>query len=168
VAALWSELVLVLAELGSVSDSDDLAYLLAHGPQAGLRVLAATADRDSDRRNVGRVPEELQCTGALAVDDVPVVVRVDEDVPRPLRGLDELGVAVGEGDALADHLGAQSLGCGHLGRVRAFRDEDQRRQTSRPGGQRHRLGMVAGAGRDHAGSAWRQLQDGVERAPHLE
>src|ERR1700730_8300425 len=58
--------------------------------------LAAAADRAGDGGKVARVFQQFQGAGALAVDDVPIVVWVDEGVSRPLLRLDQLFVAVGK------------------------------------------------------------------------
>src|SRR6266849_10169402 len=51
------ELALVIDELSSLSGEPDLAYLLIHGRECGLRVLAATADGRRARASGGVVRE---------------------------------------------------------------------------------------------------------------
>ena len=85
--------------------------------------------------------------------------------------LAEALLAVREGDALLDDLGAEGAGRRHLGRVRVFRNQDQGRQPDAPRGKGDRLGMVARADRDHArGTLLRldQREHRVEGSPRLE
>ena len=62
------------------------------------------------------------------MNDVPVVERMDERVPRLRHHLTQAGLAVGERDAFLDDLRAERTRSGHLRGVRVLGDEDQRRE----------------------------------------
>src|SRR5262249_26064677 len=75
------------------------------------------------------------------------------------------------GYPVLNDLGAEGSGRGHLGRVGVLGNEDQSRQPDGGRRERHRLGVVAGADRDHArrpGAMPDQREHRVERASRLE
>jgi nucleoid-associated protein YgaU len=100
-SASLPELVVVLSELGHISAVDDLAYLLAHGRDVGLRVLAATAD-----------PAVADRTDLLAAFDSRFVgVLGDEALSMALLGTPWALALAGPGNLLArlGHRGAVEI-----------------------------------------------------------
>ena len=112
---------------------------------------AAAAHRDEDGVELfGILPEELHGDGALAGDDVLVVVRMDEAQAFFLREIERVGAGFVEVVAVDYDFGAQSSDVVDLYAGRRFRHDD-RRLAAVPGGrQGHALGVVAGACRDDA------------------
>ncbi len=121
------------------------------GRDRGAREKSAAADRGRDGIEVGLIFQQLTHHRSLAVDHVPVVERMDQLIPALRHHLAQALLAVGEGDAFLDDLGAERARRRDLGGVGVFWDEDQRGQSNCGRGKRDRLGVVAGADGDHAG-----------------
>ena len=121
---------------------------------------AAAADRDEHR--VQRFPlpvaDDLVADGALPGDDQRVVERVDEGESGFGDQVIAVGLRVRVAVADEDDLGAARLHRLHLDRRRRARHDDDRAQPELLRRAGDALGVVAGAGRDHAAGAF----DGVE------
>ena len=131
---------------------------------------AAAADGHDDRVHIPHLLENLQADGALTGDDLVVVKGVDKGRAGLLLGLDRGGVGVVVGAVHQDHLGPQALGGLHFADGRRIGHIDHAPRPLPGGGQRHALGMVAGAAGDDARLLLllSQLADLIVRAPELE
>src|SRR6185369_4585756 len=129
---------------------------------------AAAADGDDDDVDVGEVLEDLEADGALAGDDVGVVVGRDEGHGPFGDELPGDGLACGLGDE--DDLGAVAAGRFDLQRGRHVGHDDGDGDAEGPAGVGEGLAVVAGGVRDHAGAAAVEVEavQGVRRAAELE
>ena len=131
---------------------------------------AAAAHRHDDRIQIRQLVQNLQTDGALACNDLLVIVGVDEGhagLFLQLHGL-VVGVIVGAGHK-AD-LCTQVLGIFHLHDGGTVRHANDALDATAGGGQRHTLRMVAGrAGNDALGAFFgRKLADLIVSTAHLE
>ena len=113
----------------------------------------AAADRDDERLEIGRVLQHFQRNGALAGDDVRIVVRMHPD--QIALGGDRLGPCLRFHKRLAvqhDHR-AQRLGGFDFHERRRLRHDDGRRYGKAAGVIGDRLGVVAGGHCDDAAAA---------------
>ena len=132
-------------------DADDLDIgLNGFGGHGDPGRQPAAADRHHQNLQVRKVVQEFQPHGALAADDLFVVVGVDEGLTFPIRLLK--GRIAGFRQALArhHHLGTQGLGAPDLGERRRFRHVDGRRHAELAGMIGDALGVVAGRCGDDA------------------
>ena len=131
---------------------------------------AAAAHRHDDCIQIRQLVQNFQTDGALACNDLLVIVGVDKGhagLFLQLHGL-VVGIVVGAGHQT--HLCAQILGVLHLHDGRTVRHADDALDATAGGGQRHALRMVAGrAGNDALGAFFgRKLADLIVSTAHLE
>ena len=120
---------------------------------------AAAAHRDEHR--VDRplaLAQDLHADGALAGDDVGIVVGMHEDEAEPALELHRVRVGLGVAVAVQHHLGAARRDRVHLDLRRGHRHDDGGAAAELLRGERHALRVVARAGGDHAARAllWRR------------
>ena len=131
---------------------------------------AASAHRHDDCIQIRQLVQNFQTDGALACNDLLVIIGVDKGhagLFLQLHGL-VVGVIVGAGHQ-AD-LCTQVLGIFHLHDGRTVRHANDALDATAGGGQRHTLRMVAGrAGNDALGAFFgRKLADLIVSTAHLE
>jgi len=114
---------------------------------------AAAADRDDENVEIGRVFQLFQRNGALAGDNVRIVIGMHPDEVLLLG--DCLGAHLRLRHRLAvQHDGrAMRFGRLHLHERRRDRHDDGGGNTQAPGVIGHRLGVIAGRHGDHAAAA---------------
>ncbi len=131
----------------------DYAHLGPHGLDVGRHARYQATAADGHENRVQRplvLAQDLHRHRALAGDDVGVIEGVHEAQPLGLLHLQCVVVGVGIAVAVQHHLAAQR---GHridLQLGRGHRHHDHGAAAQLLGRQRHALGVVAGAGADHA------------------
>ena len=138
--------------------------------QRAARQQAAAAERDEQRVQRAGVFQQFQRRRALAGDHVRVVVGRDQR-HAALGGELAADLLAVFGVALVQaHLGAVTARGGQLGGRRVVRHHDGGRHAQQASRQRHRLRVVAGRERHHAGTALGgvELRQRVEGPAELE
>ena len=135
--------------------ADDLAGRLQRLDRDGdARDQAAATDRHDDRFEVRTVFDDLQADGALAGDDMGIVVGMDEHRAGARDPLLDDGVAIGQRLALEHHLGAEGAGGGDLHEGGVRRHDDGGVDAEALGVPGDGLGMIAGRHGDDAARAF--------------
>ena len=138
--------------------------------QRGPAEQAAATQAHEHRVELADLLHQLQRRGALAGDDIRMVVGRDQRQAALARQptADRLAIF---GVAVVHHdLGAIAARCRHLGTRRIVRHHDGGRDAQLPRRQGDRLRMVAGREGDHAGAPLRlaELRQRIEGAAELE
>ena len=131
---------------------------------------AATTDRHDDRVEARQILQHLERDGALAADDVEIVVGVDEGQTVARRQPRRLDLGLGDGLAGEHDMGAEGARRRHLHVGRRLGHDDGRGDAEPGRMVGDRLGVVAGRHGDDAGGALlgRQRQELGQRAAFLE
>ena len=131
----------------------------------------ATADRHEDGREVfPGLAKDFEGHGALSGDHQGIVERMNHHAPGGQGQFVATGLGVGERVARQLHFGAEIANRIHLDLRRRPRHHDESGHAEVSRRERHALGMIAGAGGEHAARplVGRQVRHAVVGAPQLE
>ncbi len=131
---------------------------------------STTADGHDDRLQALHLLQQLETDRPLTIDDGSVIERMHERHPLQLADAERFITGLVVVRAVQDHVGSKSTGGRNL-HQRSHEGHDNARQDAALGGVvGHGLGVISGAGSDHAAPLLivTQQQNPVERTAFFE